>query len=131
MRTTSHNKRNGATTTAGIATPKNAAMLPSTPGCDLKNQTKRQITTKSTRATFQALTIFSSSSAHRVPSEEDASSANRTLRLLSSRRLSSASQRLSDDHADPAGDYKFNPLILDEVQSGADNGTRLDRAAQQ
>lgn len=26
----------------------------------------------------------------------------------------------SDDHADRAGDYKFNPLVLAEIQTGAD-----------
>jgi hypothetical protein len=26
----------------------------------------------------------------------------------------------SDDHADPAGDYKFKPLVLAEIQTGAD-----------
>jgi hypothetical protein len=30
--------------------------------------------------------------------------------------------KLSDDHADPAGDYKFNPLVLAEIQTGADSG---------
>jgi hypothetical protein len=33
-----------------------------------------------------------------------------------SRRLS----KLSDDHADAVGDYKFNPLVLAEIQTGAD-----------
>jgi hypothetical protein len=44
------------------------------------------------------------------------------LRLLDERmrrRLSKLS--LSDDHADAVGDYKFNPLVLAEIQTGADS----------
>jgi hypothetical protein len=31
----------------------------------------------------------------------------------------------SDDHADPAGDYKFKPLVLAEIQTGADSASRV------
>ena len=51
------------------------------------------------------------------------------LRLLSMKdepgRPSFCLSKQSDDHADPAGDYKFKPLVLAEIQTGADMGALL------
>jgi hypothetical protein len=78
---------------------------------------------KSQRFSFKdwcALNNISEATGRRIPSQEDASSAKAKGGPLSTVDQTDRGQTCSNDQAGSAVEYKFNLLVLAEIQAGAD-----------